>query len=79
VQVQDTVGSGDTFCAHMLTGLLAIDALGQNPSEKLAAVSNEQLIKISKVAAIAASITCERTGAEPPTAKELADVLAFIS
>ena len=79
VQVQDTVGSGDTFCAHMLTGLLAIDALGQNPSEKLAAVSNEQLIKISKVAAIAASITCERTGAEPPTAKELADVLACIS
>ena len=79
VQVQDTVGSGDTFCAHMLTGLLAIDALGQNPSEKLAAVSNEQLIKISKVAAIAASITCERTGAEPPTAKELADVLAATS
>ena len=79
VQVQDTVGSGDTFCAHMLTGLLSIDALGQNPSEKLAAVSSEQLIQISKVAAIAASITCERTGAEPPTAKELADVLAFIS
>ena len=79
VQVQDTVGSGDTFCAHMLTGLLAIDALGQNPSELLAAVSNEQLIQISKVAAVAASITCERTGAEPPTAKELADVLAAIS
>jgi fructokinase len=79
VQVQDTVGSGDTFCAHMLTGLLAIDALGQNPSEKLAAVSNEQLIQISKVAAIAASITCERTGAEPPTAKELAAVIAAIS
>ena len=79
VQVQDTVGSGDTFCAHMLTGLLAIDALGQNPSELLAAVSNEQLIQISKVAAVAASITCERTGAEPPTAKELAAVLAAIS
>jgi fructokinase len=79
VQVQDTVGSGDTFCAHMLTGLLAIDALGKNPSELLAAVSNEQLIQISTVAAIAASITCERTGAEPPTAKELADLLAAIS
>jgi fructokinase len=79
VQVQDTVGSGDTFCAHLLTGLLAIDALGQNPSELLAAVANEQLIQISKVAAVAASITCERTGAEPPTAKELAAVLAAIS
>ena len=75
VQVQDTVGSGDTFCAHMLSGLLAIDALGENPSQKLASVSNEQLIEITKVAAIAASIACERVGAEPPTKAELAAVM----
>jgi fructokinase len=79
VEVQDTVGSGDTFCAHMLSGLLNIDALGQDPSEKLASVSNEQLVQITKVAAIAASITCERTGAEPPTSKELAAVISAIS
>ena len=76
VQVQDTVGSGDTFCAHMLTGLLAIDALGAKPAQKLAEVTNDQLIEITKVAAIAASITCERTGAEPPTIQELAAVIA---
>jgi fructokinase len=76
VMVQDTVGSGDTFCAHMLSGLLAIDALGAAPEQKLAAVSNDQLVVITRMAAIAASITCERVGAEPPTSEELAKVVA---
>jgi fructokinase len=76
VQVQDTVGSGDTFCAHMLSGLLAINALGIDPDQKLGAVTNEQLVDISRVAAIAASIACERVGAEPPTSEELAAVVA---
>jgi fructokinase len=76
VQVQDTVGSGDTFCAHMLSGLLAIDALGKDPEQKLAAVTNDQLVEITRIAAIAASIACERVGAEPPTREELAKVVA---
>jgi fructokinase len=76
VEVQDTVGSGDTFCAHMLSGLLAIDALGEDPEQKLAAVTTDQLFEISRIAAIAASIACERVGAEPPTSKELAVVVA---
>jgi fructokinase len=76
VMVQDTVGSGDTFCAHMLSGLLAIDALGAAPDKKLAAVSNDELVVITRMAAIAASITCERVGAEPPTSEELAKVVA---
>ena len=76
VEVQDTVGSGDTFCAHMLSGLLAIDALGVAPDQKLAAVSNDELVVITRMAAIAASITCERVGAEPPTSEELAKVVA---
>jgi fructokinase len=79
VQVQDTVGSGDTFCAHMLSGLLAIDALGSAPDQKLAAVTGDQLVEITRVAAIAASMTCERVGAEPPTKAELAAVIAAIS
>jgi fructokinase len=74
--VQDTVGSGDTFCAHMLSGLLTIDALGAAPDQKLAAVSNDQLVALTRMAAIAASITCERVGAEPPTSEELAKVVA---
>ena len=79
VKVQDTVGSGDTFCAHMLSGLLAIGALGTAPDQKLAAVTGDQLIKITTVAAIAASIACERVGAEPPTKAELAAVIAAIA
>ena len=79
VQVQDTVGSGDTFCAHMLIGLLAIDALGTAPDQKLDAVTGDQLVEITRVAAIAASMTCERVGAEPPTKAELAAVIAAIS
>jgi fructokinase len=79
VQVQDTVGSGDTFCAHMLSGLLATDALGAAPDQKLAAVKGDQLVEITRVAAIAASMTCERVGAEPPTKAELAAVIAAIS
>ena len=79
VKVQDTVGSGDTFCAHMLSGLLAIDALGAAPDQKLAAVTGDQLVEITTVAAIAASIACERVGAEPPTKAELAAVIAAIA
>ena len=79
VHVQDTVGSGDTFCAHMLSGLLAIGALGTDPDQKLAAVTGDQLVEITRVAAIAASIACERVGAEPPTKAELAAVIAAIS
>jgi hypothetical protein len=60
----------------MLSGLLAIDALGTDPDQKLGAVTNEQLVEISRVAAIAASIACERVGAEPPTSEELAAVVA---
>jgi hypothetical protein len=55
---------------------LAIEALGTAPDQKLAAVTNEQLVEISRIAAIAASIACERVGAEPPTSKELAEVVA---
>lgn len=79
VQVVDTVGSGDTFCAHLLTGLLGIDALGCNPDQRLATVTNEQLVAISRIAAIAASMACEKTGAEPPTKQELAAVISAIA
>lgn len=70
-EIVDTVGAGDTFCAHVLGQLEDLSALGENPFERLAKISNQQLQEISRVAAVAASLTCERTGAEPPTKKEL--------
>jgi fructokinase len=60
----------------MLSGLLAIDALGTAPDQKLAAVTGDQLVAITRLAAIAASIACEKVGAEPPTREELAAVVA---
>lgn len=79
VSVQDTVGAGDTFCANTLAQLQKLEALGQNSFDLLAGVSNEQLIEIAKVSGIAASMACEKTGAEPPTYSELAFLLSAIA
>lgn len=78
VVVQDTVGAGDTFCATVLSLLLELDALGDNPEQRLEAVSNDQLIEVARVAGIAASMACEKIGAEPPTKAELKAMLESI-
>ena len=79
VNVQDTVGAGDTFCANTLAQLEKLGALGANAFDKLAGVSDAQLIEIAKVSSIAASMACEKTGAEPPTDFELADLLVLLA
>ena len=79
VKVQDSVGAGDTFCANTLVQLQRINALGSGAFERLASVSNQQLIEIAKVSSIAASMACEKTGAEPPTDSELADLLVLLA
>ena len=75
VQVQDTVGAGDTFCANTLVQLEALGALGPNAFNKLAKVSDQEFSKIARVSGIAASMACEKIGAEPPTASELEALL----
>ena len=79
VKVQDTVGAGDTFCANTLAQLQKIEALGSGAFERLAALTDKQLIDIAKVSSIAASMACEKTGAEPPTDSELADLLVLLA
>jgi fructokinase len=79
VSVQDTVGAGDTFCAHILAQLQKLNALGSGAFEKLASLTNQQLIEIARVSAVAASMACEKTGAEPPTDSELADLLVLLA
>jgi fructokinase len=78
VVVQDTVGAGDTFCANALAGLERLQALGTKAFERLAKVSNDQLLEIARVSGIAASMACEKTGAEPPTRKELEELMASL-
>ena len=68
VTVADTVGAGDSFHAALITwlaehGLLAAGALG--------AMSAAQLREALQFAALAASITCSRRGANPPRRSEL--------
>jgi len=71
ITVVDTVGAGDTFIAHLLGQLEENNYLGENPLEKLASLPTEQLAQYVKTAGIAASITCERAGCEPPTLEEV--------
>jgi fructokinase len=79
VSVQDTVGAGDTFCANTLAQLQRIGALGSGAFERLAELTDKQLVDIAKVSSVAASMACEKTGAEPPTDQELADLLVLLA
>lgn len=71
VEVIDTVGAGDAFTGGMLVALSAIDALGDSPSERLAAVTAQQWLGVLDHAGEVAAITCGRLGADPPTLDEL--------
>ena len=69
ITVVDTVGAGDTFCANLLGQLQDNGYLGGN---NLVALPDDHLTEYVRVAGVAASITCERAGCEPPTAAEVA-------
>jgi fructokinase len=71
VTVVDTVGAGDTFTANLLGQLQENNHLGENPTDKLMNIPLDDLKEYVRIAGIAASITCERAGAEPPTKAEL--------
>ena len=79
VKVQDSVGAGDTFCANTLAQLQQIGALGSGAFERLAALTDKQLVDIAKISSVAASMACEKTGAEPPTDAELAELLVLLA
>jgi len=79
VKVQDSVGAGDTFCANTLAQLQQIGALGSGAFTRLAELTDKQLIEIAKVSSVAASMACEKTGAEPPTDYELAELLVLLA
>jgi fructokinase len=79
VKVQDSVGAGDTFCANTIAQLQQIGALGSGAFERLAALTDKQLVDIAKISSVAASMACEKTGAEPPTDAELADLLVLLA
>lgn len=69
VPVADTVGAGDSLAAGLLTGLLAA---GVATRTELATLDDARLTSIVDDAMLVAALTCTRTGADPPTAAELA-------
>ena len=75
INVVDTVGAGDTFCANLLGQLSDADSLGSDAFDRLENLSDADLQEFVRVAAVAASITCERAGCEPPTSADLAETL----
>jgi fructokinase len=76
INVIDTVGAGDTFCANLLGQLSDADVLGSNPFDRLENLTDADLREFVRISAVAASITCERAGCEPPTLSDLNQTLA---
>jgi fructokinase len=69
--VVDTVGAGDAFTAGLLTGLASAGLLDGGPAA-LATLDDATLRRMLERAALVATLTCTRPGADPPTATELA-------
>ncbi|MCH1868998.1 carbohydrate kinase [Nocardioides sp. CFH 31398] len=71
VEVADTIGAGDTFCAGLLHGLWERGVVGPGARERLLALDDEARAALLALAARAAAITVSRPGADPPYAEEL--------
>jgi fructokinase len=68
IRLVDTIGAGDAFTAGLLSGLVQRDLhapkqLRQCPPDLLAAALDDAIL--------VSALTCERVGADPPTAAEL--------
>ena len=74
INVVDTVGAGDTFIANLLGQLEDNNYLGKD----LTQIPTEELTNYVYISGIAASITCERAGCEPPTRDDLQLVIASL-
>lgn len=68
VNVEDTVGAGDTFQAALLSGL---NKLGAKDRNSLSALDESTVNRLLTFAVKAAGITCSRRGADLPRLAEL--------
>lgn len=71
VDVEDTVGAGDTFMANLLVQLDELEGLGEQPLKRIDRLDIEDIERAAKVAVVASAIACERAGAQPPTSREI--------
>jgi fructokinase len=66
VQLVDTIGAGDAFTSGLL------DALARSGVRDAASLAAADLGAALDEAILVAALTCERAGADPPTAQEVA-------
>jgi fructokinase len=78
VEVQDTIGAGDSFMAALISGLATAGVSGVEGRAVLERLPQESLTHVLHRSALAAAITCTRTGAQPPTTHELAEFAASV-
>ncbi|HCJ55009.1 MULTISPECIES: PfkB family carbohydrate kinase [Glutamicibacter] len=71
VEVTDTVGAGDTFTAALLCWLAEHQMIGAGNREKLNQLKISELSQALEFAAMAAAVTVQRAGANPPHREEL--------
>ncbi|MFJ4232703.1 PfkB family carbohydrate kinase [Cellulosimicrobium cellulans] len=71
VDVVDTVGAGDTFTGALLDALAARGVRGPGGADVLRRLSDAAVRTAARSAAVAASVTVSRAGANPPTRAEL--------
>ncbi|MGA4542928.1 carbohydrate kinase family protein [Uniformispora flossi] len=70
-EVVDTVGAGDAFMGALLHALATRNLLGGTNVGTLRALPPDDLRPVLEYATAAATLTCTREGANPPTADEL--------
>lgn len=72
VEVADTVGAGDSFMSGLIDGLWGAGLLGPDARPALRVMEEATLLAVLERCAVIAAITVSRSGANPPTAAEVA-------
>lgn len=72
--VVDTIGAGDAYMAGLLEGLHAARLLGAEARSRMSDLVTDAIAGLLHRAGVVATLTCRRSGAQPPTR---ADVLAW--
>ena len=71
IDLEDTVGAGDTFMANFLVEMDSLAGLGDQPLKRIERLDIEDIERAVKIAVTASAIACERAGAQPPTLREI--------
>ncbi len=71
IDLADTVGAGDTFMANFLVEMDNLEGLGDQPLKRIERLDIEDIERVARIAVTASAIACERSGAQPPTDREI--------